>query len=240
MEKKTKKIKPNKLENYFFNAIRTDFFQKTINELRKNYRIPGGGFKTNDNSYLSLISTKEITDIIQELNILCTKINLPDWYWVDASLDYLFFNQVNFSNNTSRTTPDNLCQISDVGGGTDDFKIGKIGEITEKYLNKKYPIVLRISPYASERDILNFIKENNEIIKFLQREYGDKDSQIGKIRTKNKKKQERNDFIYEHRHLPLKEISKLIREKSSSPDDIIDEGLIGKIKSIETKRRKEV
>jgi hypothetical protein len=237
MEEKTKKIRQNKLENYFLNVIRTDLFQKTIKELRKNYKIPEGGFKINDDSCLSLVSTEKITDIIQELNSLCTKINLPDWYWIDSSLDYLFFNRVDFSNNISKPTPDNLCQISDVGGGTDDFKGGKMGEIVEKYLNKKYPIVLRISPYASERDILNFIKENNETIKFLQREYGDKNSKIGRIRTKNQKKQERNDFIYEHRHLPLKKIFKLVSEKF---DEVLDDGLIGKIKSVEAKRRKEV
>ena len=61
---------------------------------------------------------------------------------------------------------------------------------------------------------------------------------IGGAKTKKQRIRERNDFIYEHKHLPRKEIMHLLSEKYG-PENTLDYAYIGKIISIENKRRKE-
>ncbi len=96
---------------------------------------------------------------------------------------------------------------------------------------KKYPIVLYINPHASRRQISDFISTNWS---YIQEHKTDKQPNFNKVRTK--KNLAVNDFIYEHRHLPLKEIGSLgiIKFGNSFPD----QGNIGKILSLERKNRK--
>ena len=57
-------------------------------------------------------------------------------------------------------------------------------------------------------------------------------SYLGK--TKKKKNRERNDYIYENRHLPRKEIVHLVAEVYGV---VLEEGLVGKIISLEKAKR---
>lgn len=100
----------------------------------------------------------------------------------------------------------------------------------------KYPIAIRIHPDASQRVIVDFIKKNWSYITSLQDKYAEKNSASVKFgKTKRDERiAERNKFIYDHRHLPAKEISSLLNEKDY-PD--IDQGGILKIKSLEKKKR---
>jgi hypothetical protein len=62
----------------------------------------------------------------------------------------------------------------------------------------KYPVVLRIHPDASQRDIIEYIKTHWGLIKHYQDQYTDrnKDASFKNSKTKeNLKLKERNDFI---------------------------------------------
>ena len=115
--------------------------------------------------------------------------------------------------------------------------------INDPDLNKEdiehYPVSVRISPYASKRDILNYIERFYPYILHLQKDYKDTKIKIGKFKTRKSNIQERNDFIYKNRNLSRKEIMHLVGDKFG-PNAVIDYGYIGKIISMEKKKRKEV
>ena len=100
-----------------------------------------------------------------------------------------------------------------------------------------FPVRVDISPYASKRDILDFIRKNYDRIKEIQDKHKIKVIKIGKIRSRKPHIQKRNDFIYKHRHLPRREIMRLVSKKFN---EVLDYGHIGKIISLEKKRRKEM
>ncbi|HEX9804943.1 MAG TPA: hypothetical protein VGA67_04630 [Candidatus Dojkabacteria bacterium] len=73
---------------------------------------------------------------------------------------------------------------------------------------KLFPVHLAISPYASKRDVLDFINKNWNSMKAQLNQY---DEKIPQYRAK--KYTERDDFIWENRKLPAEEISRLVEEK---------------------------
>ncbi len=97
-----------------------------------------------------------------------------------------------------------------------------------------YPVFINISAHATKRDILDYItKMYKTKIKPIQDEYR-KDTSLGKFKTKNKKKEERNLFIYNNRKLPNKEIISLVAEKFG---EVLDYALIAKIIYLEKEKR---
>lgn len=108
---------------------------------------------------------------------------------------------------------------------------------SEPIVEKKFPVVIRVSPYASERDILDYVKKMYSfMIQPIQDSYKEKTS-LGKVKRKNEAIQLRNDFIYENRHLPHEKIMRLLVPNGFG---LIDVGHIAKIISMETAKRKEV
>ena len=97
-----------KLWNYYVEIAKTDYFQNTILDLRKRYKIPEKGFKLPDTPDLLLIfkepedwksqfnktkvnATKQYSELLGELKQLCKKYNLhyADWmYILNAYLIY--------------------------------------------------------------------------------------------------------------------------------------------------------
>ena len=102
---------------------------------------------------------------------------------------------------------------------------------------KFYPSIIKINPSVSQRDLISFIKSNWDIIKENQKKSENFTQKIKSLRNKDIKKKERNNFIYQNRHLPIKKIFKMVSDEFG---EILDDGHIGKIISLEKKRRKEV
>jgi len=100
-----------------------------------------------------------------------------------------------------------------------------------KAVSENYPVVLLINPEVSQRQIQDFVSKNWEYIQSFN-----KNKNVSPQRSKKKKIQKRNDFIYENKHLPRKEIMTKVADKFGS-DEILDYGYIGKIISLEKKRR---
>lgn len=83
-----------------------------------------------------------------------------------------------------------------------------------EYLSKGTPIALFIHPYMSERDIIDAVRKTYKVrIKPLQESYKSKDINLQKVRTKSKKLKDRNDYIFENRELPIKELTQLVNQK---------------------------
>jgi hypothetical protein len=63
----------------------------------------------------------------------------------------------------------------------------------------------------TERDIIDFIKKTyKSSIEPIQKKYRKVNIKLRDVRTKSKKKQSRNAFIYEHRDMPIMTLTSLV------------------------------
>jgi len=237
-----------KLWAYFLDITKKDYFQKVIKDIRKNFKMPLKGFKpikVRNKIYYHYPPKKweychnyEATKKINRaLESICNKYNLHHMDWYETIEHYLFYNKIRpiYHLNSS-----NLCLIQDLIEEKKEAELerkeGVYNGFFEKSDNFFFPITIRINPYASQRDIIDYIKRMYPTIKELQQKYIKKEVKIGKVRSKNKAIQKRNDFIYKHKSKSLKEIRKLLAKKKI----FLDDGHIAKIIYLEKYKRKEV
>lgn len=82
------------------------------------------------------------------------------------------------------------------------------------------PIAICIHPYMSERDVIDFVKKTyKSSIEPMQKKYRNEDIKLKDVRKKSKTKQSRNEFIYDNRDLPIKELSRLVNKTFSKTFD---------------------
>jgi hypothetical protein len=256
LEQQTRGYK--KLLNYVEQITKTDYFKQAIKDLREQYKIPKNGFKIEYE--ISEINGKKIKTIWgnspknwtyhndnekgQEINNklmeLCKKLHLHFFDYYEVFEQHLFYN---FSPNTTmgHTLSYNLCRLEDVVDEKREYKMEREGgDVYEGSFEEAddiaYPLAIRFSPYASQRDIIDYIKKMYPLIKEYQDSLVDKNVKLGKVKTKNKDIQKRNDFIYENKNKSLKEIRGLLAYKNT----FLDDGHIAKIISLEKQKRKEV
>jgi hypothetical protein len=105
---------------------------------------------------------------------------------------------------------------------------------------KNYPIIIKINPSVTGRDLIDFVKKNGKLINSYLLKYRKETSKVGKYRKGNARIKKRDQFIYEHRHLPNGKIVSLVHKKFPDVWETADEGAIGKIISLQIKLRKEV
>jgi len=227
-----------KLWNAYKDTIKTEHFQRQIKALRIKYKIPKTGYRITESPWTHPPKDwKHYPDrmywkskIYLELKEVCIKYHfLPqDWEWVFEQ--YLFYNRTLIS---WEPNSHNLCFVSDMHTRRDS--IGR--EITESEINT-YPVTLHISPHASERDILDYVKKlYTTEIKPLQGIYKDKLSLIGKAKKKQGKKQRRNEFIYQNQDWSTKDLAAQVGKEFG---EVLDPGHIKKIISLENAKRKDV
>lgn len=226
-----------KIINYFMDLILRNDFQDEVTWFRKKYNIPPRGFDTKEEHILIdgvfpvpkrwIHSDKDKTfwkSFSDDEQLIADKFNLPPGNrgLIDAYVMYRF-----------AVGAGNLCQIQDCN------EIGKYPQF-DKEQNQHFPVALRISPYASQRDVTDYIRIFFEKeIKPLQDKYKDTNSSLGKAREKSYTLRARDAFIYDHRHLPRKQILEMVKEKYRESYDTVDEGSIGKIISLIDKKRKQ-
>lgn len=100
---------------------------------------------------------------------------------------------------------------------------------------KDTPVAIYISAYVSQRDLIDYIKKAYKpIIEPLLEDHRNPEIKIGKKRRKNPRVKERDEFIYEHRELPAKEI---MQEVARHFDEYLDYSYISKIIKREKERR---
>lgn len=152
----------------------------------------------------------------EEIKKLCDEYELKDPVWWDIVLEYI--------NTGHYDREENIYAYS--------YDLLDIEEV----LDEEYPVILKISPYANIKDIVSYINKNSKLIKRYQETHKKPEINIGKARTKSVSNLARSDLVYENRHLPLKEIRKILLKNGYNLDD----GHIGKLLSIENKKRKQV
>ncbi len=228
-----------KFLRYFEELVKTQPFQKEIFCIRKKYGVPTNGFKSSKKVDLPenwvFRFSKRRREFEIEIKKLCQKNHL---HYMDSIIllkPYILYNELDLENIIYERGVFNLLHISDLAEESKEPSSRSFQESD----NMAYPIAVRISPYASLRDILDFIKKvyKNSILP-LQNHYKIEGVRIGKSKKKKAFIQERNKIIYQNRHLPSKTIMEILYKKYGFNFEI-DQGYIGKIISIEKKRRKE-
>lgn len=221
-----------KILNYFREIIDRQDFQEFLKKAKHKYKIPQAGFV--DSAELYIFPPKEwelkndeimIKKLENEIEKICKKYHLHS---LDDSTvkTYLFYNKIDFP------VPEmsNLCLVADLVRSKREPLSRKIDESDDLL----FPIAIRVSPYASERDIIDYIRTTYKgAISRLQKRYQTNGVTIGKFKKRKANIMERNDFIYRNRDLSSNEIAGLLAKQGI----FIDVGHILKIISLEKKRR---
>ncbi len=228
-----------KIYNFLIDLIKKDHFSTFLKAIRIKYDIPEGGFKfigypcpCVPEEWIYEQNAKKNKETKDEIKSFCKKYRLSTKDWVPVFENYIFYNKISIAISHNAY---NLCYAVDILKQKNYQGI----VLSEDDINA-YPVGLLISPYASERDIIDYISKIYTMeIKPLQDKYKASDLSfvIGKSKTKDDNIKKRKDLIYKNKDLPIKKISKLIGDLGLG---VIDHGHIGAIKSQECKSKKEV
>jgi hypothetical protein len=223
--------------NYLRDLVVSEPFQKTMFKMRRRYKIPPVGFVLegvgpwNHPPKEWRGSRFTINEIRKELRSLCAEYFLLPRDWYDVLEAFLFYDKIQIALEPNSY---NLCFVSDLKTKTDTRGM----ETTQEDIDA-FPITLHISPYASKRSILDYIEKFYMVeIQTLQNRYKNPQAGIGKHRTKGELNRSIGSVVYENRKLPRTELYDLVRKQF--PETNIDKAGLGKIISLEMKRREKV
>ena len=250
-----------KLLNFLDDFIKSQPFQDEVLKLRKSCGIPPNGFTIPDD-FRSLIekegwtsafwhvpkeiSTGKKKNSLKDLNLrireICHEIGMSDLVLTLYLKMYIFYNEQMPALFQQDAEYMNLCKVEDLNSRLKecedlDFEFGLFESLQKE--SEYYPIVIKLHPATSQRDLLSFVKGYWPIIDYRLESYRKKNLRIGKVKQKNSFVTERNEFILEHKHLSAMEIMRMLGKKFG-PRGILDVGYIGKIISAHKKRGKEV
>lgn len=227
-------------------AIGIETTEEDLKKLSDIFRVP-------DNFPVKKTSGKEFP--LRTLNLESKKITdllpITNPYLTALVRHYIIFNKFFYEELSGLRGffhTANVCELDDAQMEFDEYAPSEDPEefyssfSVQAYIqmlkNKlwKYPVVIRIHPDASQRDIVEYVKKHWAEIKYYQDQYADrtKDASFKNSKTKvNKNTKERNDFIYKNRNLSSKEIAGLLGKQGI----FLDVGHILKIISLEKKKR---
>lgn len=233
--------------------VDSNSFQAQIIKLRAQYTIPVNGFPLTDEKQIEILSPFNFPSKwrFKKDKLICKKINCDigkiseEFPFRGLFLNtilrgYLFYNHLSTNLMGGELLVQNLCKITD-----EHEEVSEYAGVDNIYFDhmenetKVYPIAIRISPYASFRTIEEYIKKTySGLIEPLQKKYRGPESKLGKTRIRNKYLSKRNKKIYELRHLPHKEIARIVNEEFFGKNILVGYEEISGIIAIEKERRK--
>lgn len=249
-----------KLRNYLYEFLESDPVQDELSELRKRYDIPANGIpfgekEMGDIKRDSIIyfpdgfikSKSMIGRVSGDLNHLTEKFPLKNLGIQSLIRVYFFHNVIPEALLKTAVDEENLCKIVDFNEDMleeciSDSSLKKIYLQHVQKENYYFPIALKINPRASKRDVLKFIEKNWVTIHRKLSKYDDRYGKLGKVKSKNPLITKRNRLILKHNDKSYSEIRKILKDNGIPMEliDRVDEGSVGKIRSIDRQRRKEV
>lgn len=211
-----------KIWAYYKHLTKTEEFLNDISKIRKICKIPEKGYAPRNSAppHEWIYHKKYFNEREKILN----KYNLYSGHWW-IPLDYFIFY-------SKLTKPDifsgELLTLTDIN----EFW----SKESAKHFTSFYPLLIGVNPYASLRDMLDWIRTNYRYINSFQNLEKKKGNRISNYRMRRPEKERRNDYIYKHRKKSLKNIEESLGKLGFD----MDQGLISKIISLESKRRKKV
>jgi len=222
-----------KLWNYFLDLTRREDFLSDVKNIRHEFGIPINGCTPDEMSSITKRwrenNSKKEMELIERTEQLSEKYGFHPVGW-GGSMGLFVDHGIIERGDMFRWQ--GLCVLQDII----EDKADPYSEMIQRWDNISYPLAIKVSPYASERDIIDYIKRVYKTwIKPIQKHYQNPNYKIGRSRTKQGKLRERNDFIYENRNKPHREIMKEVNTKFKSL--IVDYAQVGAIIREEKKRR---
>ncbi|MFA7170032.1 MAG: hypothetical protein WC178_04230 [Candidatus Paceibacterota bacterium] len=214
---------------------KNDSFAEAMEALREKYKIPKGGYKKKvafevqhlpvfPKEWLRGKEKSEIDGLIRDIGKFCEKCEVPSNV---GSIWFLTFKVFLFYNVVEPPITFDMCKAYNVRHGEN------VPAFVKEWIDAdeiNYPVRIMIDPYATKRDILDYVGRNYKtIIEEMQKTYRRNDEVIGKTRHKDGGIWQRNQFVYKNRNLPYEEIRKKVAAKFEGELGIVDSGLIGKI-----------
>jgi hypothetical protein len=201
-----------KLMNYVQALFEDPKFIKEVNKIRKEVGIVSG----KQLIPLTEEGVKTATAYHKAIDGLLLKYKL-NYMWSD--MISMFVNDF-IKDGASWGT---ICELQDV----QDMKEDPLMDTNIELDDNAFPLALRISPYASQRDLIDYIKVMyKDTIKPMQDKYLDKEVKIGKFRSKKEHIKQRNAFIIKNQHLPAKKIASMVAKEFG---EFLDYALVSKI-----------
>lgn len=172
-----------KLWAYFEEKMLSKPIQLMIRQIRKKCKIPDNGIKTPNKFYT--LPPKGITKsggkyVISEAKNICNCLRLLPIDWSNTIEHYIYFNVLD----RDLEIISDLCVTLGANDLLDDIKFVTKNTFIKDVLSL-YPLSIHISPYATQRDVLDYIKKHWSEIKQFISSYSDKKTAIGKVRFKD-------------------------------------------------------
>lgn len=160
---------------------------------------------------LSTQSRRPSFEDILEIDLLRQDLDL-DMQWIITLASYVFYNKLEWHSSFG-----GLLEVHDAGEGY-------------------RPIAIRVSPYASQRDIIDYVRKIYKAeIEPLQEKYKKEGVLIGSINKRNIDVGKIKDFIYKNRGKTSRQIVTLIHERFGKT---MDYSYVSKIRREEIAKRK--
>lgn len=220
-----------KMYSYLVSLTSDQRFLEGIAEIRSRYGLPNNGFETDLEDKFEFINSlpkkqecngnetefqKDVYDLAENFNVSTA--------WLTNIQDYVLYNDFFFT----KVSP--LVEIVDVLGLVDeiaeidaDFYEEDEDAVVRRVLNNltsSYPLAIFISPHATGRDIIDFVKKQyKENIEPLQRKHQTDNTLIGKVRKRKANVQERDLFICRNKEMPLGKLTQEVNKKFGSKLD---------------------
>jgi len=251
-EEKTTTSGEKKMKAYGEKILKSNSFILSAEKLRKKYDIPVKLFFDDGERELYIEEVKRSwnkkknKEYLKEVDEILFSFLLLDPAWIYVVEKLIFCNYIDMD--TFLLKYNDLCSLRDeffwklieLDKRKRNHKLKKVANLTLEEV--RFPIAIKISPFASERNIIDFIKKNFHNIRRFQNRYGKKlpiNSVINSVKGRKYSSKERDDFIYNNKRngLTQKEIKKLVKDKYHQD---LEYEYIGKIVSRERKRRQDV
>lgn len=198
-----------KLWRYYFELLNNDAVQEEIKKLRVKHSIPQEGYPVYEKAETHVFPkewTGDADKLEKDLEKLTQKLNVPiePNQWPHPFELYIFYNK--------KITPKwsngyDLCVLTHPAMYEGD----RFAIKSRKMHDKIYPIIIRVHPSASLKDILRFINGNSKKIEHMKKMFGKNIPLIGKIKKTSTRA--RNDYLLAHLNNPAMKLKREIKEK---------------------------
>jgi len=229
-------MKPSKIDirakDYIEQLLTSKKFVESVFNIKNINSLPQEGFSLSifDEMVVGDIQPRIPKEVANKEKFIKSINNLLLWYgfsqdWFDFFSDYILYGFV---------------------GSIEDKKqiflldLGQKNKIRDEHMaileknTLQNPIAILLPPFASQRDIYEFVSINWNEIERIQRKYNKPSIDITSIRKKNERVKKRDHFIFKNRHLPKKE---LLSKIAAEFGDILDYTYINKIIVSETRKK---
>ncbi len=219
--------------------------KENLKRMRKLIMIPDSFFVKKFNTTADSRGSRQKNEFMKIYNKEIYKLSLGFSIKSDTVFrlieKYLVFNKFFFKSNNSMENifkTENLCMVTSSNIERDIYELSSDEDgnsISYEYKDEfpGYPVVLRIAANASLRDILDYVRNNSNLIMSIQNNYITGEEGVTKYkRTKsNPTIRERNNLIWElhSKKLSAKEIQRELFKNKAFSELELDVGSINKV-----------